>query len=367
MEGDVDDGVPPVYYSISSYGADFDVYGLIKRLERGEIIIPDFQRSYSWKIEQASRLIESFLLGIPVPGIFLVRENETNKLIVMDGRQRLKSLQCFYSGQFPEKPGSDQYIDFVLSGRIAPQFIGKSYKTLSASDQRKLDDSIISTTIIREDSSMPEEGSKQTVTYYIFERLNTGENQPFPQEIRAAIYHGRLNDLLSNLNAHEQWQKIFQGRKSIKSPNFSQGMKDQELILRFLALYFELCKYKGGMKEFLNIFMKENRSLDQNYTDVQMRLVFEKTVDLVYVCIGEKAFRPRRGLHVAVFDAVMVALAKRLDQKPVQDLVALKEAYDQLLVSEEFRRVSIDSEKVTDTEEVHKRIDLATLAFETVP
>ena len=91
VEGDVDDGIPPGYYSITSYGADYPIDGLIKRLDRGDIIIPKFQRSYVWKIEQASRLIESFLLGLPVPGIFLARENETNKLIVIDGQQRLKS------------------------------------------------------------------------------------------------------------------------------------------------------------------------------------------------------------------------------------------------------------------------------------
>jgi Protein of unknown function DUF262 len=368
IEGDIDDGVPPVYYSISSYGADYTLDGWVKRLNRGDIVIPRFQRSYVWKIDQASRLIESFLLGLPVPEIFLAKENETNRLIVIDGQQRLKSLQYFYNGQFPdERPGSNHHIPFALSDKVASQFVGKTYETLSASDRRQLDDSIMSATIVRQEAPSKEEDNEQTSMYHIFERLNTGGNQLRPQEIRAAIYHGKLNDLLHELNIYDQWQKIFQGKKSAKSPNLSTRMKDQELILRFLALYFELNSYKGAMKDFLSTFMSENRSLDQSYSGFQMRSVFEKTVDLVYASIGEKAFRPRRGLHAAVFDAVMVALAKRLDQNPVQDLVALKAAYEQLVASEEFRQVSIDSRQMTNTENVRKRIELATLAFETVP
>jgi hypothetical protein len=364
VEGDFDDGVPPVYYSITSYGADYPIDGLIKRLDRGDIIIPKFQRSYVWKIEQASRLIESFLLGLPVPGIFLAKENKSNKLIVIDGQQRLRSLHYFYSGQFPERPGSDQYIPFALSGKIAPQFLGKTYEALNASDQRQLDDSIIPATIVRQDA--PSEGNEQTSMYHIFERLNTGGNQLVAQEIRAAIYHGKLNELLSELNRYEQWQKIFQGKDSVKSPDLSKRMKDQELILRFIALYFELKNYKGSMKDFLNNFMETNRLLNRSHSDLEIKSIFEKTINLVYSSIGERAFRPRRGLHAAVFDAVMVALAKRLDENPVQDLVALKEAYDKLLDSEEFRQVSIESGQMTSTENVRKRIELATLAFANV-
>lgn len=366
VEGDVDDGIPPGYYSITSYGADYPIDGLIKRLDRGDIIIPKFQRSYVWKIEQASRLIESFLLGLPVPGIFLARENETNKLIVIDGQQRLKSLQYFYNGQFPERLGSDQYISFALSGKIAPQFLGKTYETLSAVDRRNLDDSIIPATIIRQEGGMYE-GNEQTSMYHIFERLNTGGNQLVSQEIRAASYQGKLNELLADLNGYEQWQKIFQGKKSATIPDSSKRMKDQELILRFLALYFDFQNYKGSMKDFLSSFMETHRSLDKGYTDFQMKVIFTRTVNLVYDSIGEKAFRPRYALHAAVFDAVMVALAKQLEKRPIQDLEALKEAYEGLLSSEEFRQVSIDSKQTTSSENVRKRIELANLAFENIP
>src|SRR4051812_37743221 len=88
----------PFKYSITSYGADYPVDGLVKRLESGSILIPTFQRGYVWKISEASRLIESLLLGLPVPGIFLAKEADSNRLLVIDGQQRLRSLQYFYGG-----------------------------------------------------------------------------------------------------------------------------------------------------------------------------------------------------------------------------------------------------------------------------
>src|SRR6476661_7447962 len=99
-EAETDPVVPHPRYDITSYGSDPDVEGLVRRLKREEVFIPDFQRDYVWKLPEASRFIESLLLGLPVPGIFLAREPETNKLLVIDGQQRLKSLEFFYSGHF---------------------------------------------------------------------------------------------------------------------------------------------------------------------------------------------------------------------------------------------------------------------------
>ena len=84
----------------SSYGADYPVDGLVKRINAEDIYIPEFQRGYVWSLNQASRFIESLLLGLPVPGIFVAKDEETKKLLVIDGQQRLKSLQFFYNGMF---------------------------------------------------------------------------------------------------------------------------------------------------------------------------------------------------------------------------------------------------------------------------
>lgn len=85
----------PFKYSITSYGADFLIDGIVRRLEDDSILIPSFQRGFVWSLPKASRFIESLLLGLPVPGIFLSKDSETQALIVIDGQQRLKTLKFF--------------------------------------------------------------------------------------------------------------------------------------------------------------------------------------------------------------------------------------------------------------------------------
>ena len=87
-------------YGITSYGADMPVDGIVKRLDRGDIFIPDFQRNFVWTYTQASRFIESLLLGLPVPGIFFFKEPESRKLMIVDGQQRLLSLRQFLPRNF---------------------------------------------------------------------------------------------------------------------------------------------------------------------------------------------------------------------------------------------------------------------------
>lgn len=112
-DSESDDTVAPEKYDITSFGADYDVEGLVRRLQRGDIFIPSFQRNYVWNQNLASRFIESLLLGLPIPGIFMAREAESNKLIVIGGQQRLRTLQFFYNGFF--KPKQDDNVKKFLS------------------------------------------------------------------------------------------------------------------------------------------------------------------------------------------------------------------------------------------------------------
>lgn len=99
-DAEADAAVAPVRYEISSYGIDFDVKGLVERLRQDKVFVPEFQRSFVWRLPDSSRFIESLLLGLPVPGIFLAKDPESQKLFVIDGQQRLRSLQYFYEGVF---------------------------------------------------------------------------------------------------------------------------------------------------------------------------------------------------------------------------------------------------------------------------
>lgn len=186
-------------YQVSSYGADYPVDGLVKRLQNENILVPIFQRGYVWTHGQASRFIESLLLGLPVPGVFFSKDPESQKLIVIDGQQRLNTLRYFYEGVF-----ADSGREFRLKN-VQKQFEGATYKSLSSEDRLRLDDSIIHATIVRQE----EPSEDQSSVYYIFERLNTGGTKLTPQEIRAAIYAGEFNQLLDKLNEHEAWRNVF--------------------------------------------------------------------------------------------------------------------------------------------------------------
>jgi len=157
-----DESTTSVRYAISSYGADYPVDGLVKRLQSGDIQIPQFQRKFVWTHAQCSRFIESLLLGLPVPGIFLSREEGTQKLFVIDGQQRLMTLKCFYEGIINGR-------EFRLRG-VNEEFEGLTYNTLQDADRRRLDDSILHATIVRQEE--PEDD--QSSIYLVFERLNTG-------------------------------------------------------------------------------------------------------------------------------------------------------------------------------------------------
>ena len=334
--------VIPFQYSITSYGADYPVESLVKRMKNEGIFIPHFQRDYVWNIVDASRFVETLLLGLPVPGIFLSKEYESQKMLVIDGQQRLRTPQYFYDGIFEPS----QRV-FALRG-VQEQFRGLTYKSLCDEDRRRLDDSIIHLTIVRQDKPSDDDSS----IYHIFERLNTPGRALSSQEIRACLFRGEFNDLLYELNQDQNWRSVF-GR-------VSRRMRDQELILRFLALYFHCKSYGKPMKGFLNRYMKQNRNLELQ-SDEQVRQAFISTIQLIHTSIGTTAFKPRRVLNAAVLDAVMIGVARRLESGSVEDQQSLKEHYQSLLEDQQFLEAT--QESTSDEESVHRRIDLATDAF----
>lgn len=327
-------------YSITSYGADFDVEGLVRRISRQDIYVPPFQRRRVWNIKQASRFVESLLLGLPVPGIFLSKDGESRHLVI-DGQQRLRSLEDFYSGIF-EPTGKK----FALTGLKSP-FSGLTYKDLAPEDKRRLDDSIIHATIIRQD--YPDDGNSSI--YFVFERLNTGGTQLQPQEIRAALYHGGFNDVITKLNMNSSWRALF-------GPIHSRR-RDQELILRFLALHFQPTDYQKPMKEFLSSFMGGNREM-QRYSEEAVTEVFMKTVSVINGAVGSRAFKPKRSLNAAILDSVMVGVAANLRKEPV-DQSSLLAQYQQLLRDPDYQRVTETA--TTDEENVRRRLSLSIQAF----
>jgi len=338
-----DETVAEKQYTISGYGADFDVEGLVRRLDRGDIEIPEFQRTFVWNRIRASRFVESLLMGLPVPGIFLYRDKGSQTLRVIDGQQRLISLQSYYNGSFP-----DSTQEFKLAG-LTSRFDGLAYADLSGQDKRRLNDSIIHASIIQQESP-DDDGTSQ---FALFERLNTTSTPLSPQEIRAAIYGGEFNNLLVELNEFPQWRILF------GKPN--RRKRDQELILRFIALYFAFDKYKPPMKSFLNEFMHDNKDMEI-CSALEVRRVFQATVSVILEKLGEKVFKPSRVLNAAVQDSLMIGIARRLEKGPIVEEIT--KPYERLMQDEEFGDLIYS--QTSHLENVCTRIELATEAFATV-
>lgn len=348
--------VLPTKFAITSYGADFPVDGLVKRLDSQDIVIPSFkiepqagqttvgfQRDYVWGKSQADRFVESLLLGLPVPGIFLVKE-PNNKFLVLDGQQRLRTLQSFYSGLLLGA-------EFQLS-EVQPQWVGKTYKTLHPDDRRRLDNSLIHATIVKQD----EPSEDQSSIYLIFERLNSGGTILQPQEIRVALYHGPFASLLGKLNDDLNWRALY-GKKSSR-------LKDIELILRFLGLYFHLGSYDRPMKAFLNRYMAANRALAKHPESVVGPL-FSDTVAAIRTGIGGAAFRPFGGaINAAVLESVMYGVASRLSKGPITDLPRMADAYAALLKTPAY--LAAVQKATADKESVIARFTAAKDAFDSL-
>jgi Protein of unknown function DUF262 len=335
--------VAPLGYIISSYGADYTVDGLVKRMREGSVYVPEFQRGFVWDIKDASRFVESLLLGLPVPSIFLSKEADTGKLLVVDGQQRLLSLKYFYDGIWePTKR------EFSLRG-VDPTFDGRSYKGLRDEDRRRLDDAILHVTVFKQD----EPSEDQSGIYQVFERLNSGGKKLTPQEIRSAVHHsGGMRELLRDLNKNADWRAIY-GTED-------ERMRDQELVLRFFAFYYDAATYKSPLVNFLNSFMGSHKNLDKSLA-AEMNEVFTQTIHLIRNSVGASAFRPVRALNAAVFDSVMVGIARRLKRGPIKDAAALKTKYDELLRNKEF--LDACGRGTAGEERVKTRIGLATGAF----
>ncbi len=326
----------PSRYRIINYPADFTLEVLYQQWKSEEIIIPSFQRQFVWRKPQASKLIESFLLGLPVPSIFLYKESDGDQYLVIDGQQRLKSIYFFMDGHF-----DSQSTAFRLVGlNEESPFSGKSYDDLSETEQRKFKNSILRAFIIQQVD--PEDN---TSIFQIFQRLNTGGTLLANQEIRNCIYHGNFVEFLEKLNTYSEWRKI------LGKNDPDRRLKDIELILRFFAISSS-SSYKKPMKEYLSDFMKSYRYATKECM-LEMEKRFENTCTNVINSLGEKPFHIRSGMNSAVFDSVMYAFYHNSGENTSD----IQSRFNTLIGNDEYIRCIQSS--TTDERIVSTRLSLA--------
>jgi len=287
-------------YDILTYPADFTLEVLVQKWKKGDILIAPGQRRFIWSQARASRLIESFLIGLPVPPVFFYQETGTNKLLVVDGQQRLRSIVYFFSGKFGDKDGDPVFNLLGLNEKS--RFYETTYHQLKDSDQESFNKFINS--VMRSFVVKQLDPKDDTSIFEMFERLNTGGVSLTPQEIRNCIYQCPLNELLDELNKYEPWRRIVGGPPD-------RRMRDAELILRFMALRWGKA-YRKPMKKFLNNFMEEHKKTPRKNLE-PFEQEFKATARCVVEFLGEKPFHVRRGLNAAVYDSVFTAFSKHLD------------------------------------------------------
>lgn len=330
----------PPQYEISTYPADFTLEVLYKKWGVKDIEMPGYQRQFVWKEVQSSKLVESFLLDLPVPPVYFYKERRSQKLQVIDGQQRLKSIFYFFDGIFGDKEKGCKDI-FRLKGLSdRSKYHERTFQEFDPTEQRKLNDSVLRAFIVQQ-----LDPNDDTSVYHIFERLNTGGTLLTNQEVRNCIYHGKFNDFIVNLNKNQSWRIILGKEK----PDSRQ--KDVELILRFFAL-LNIEKYEKPMKEYLTKFMIANRNPNEEFLKKTNNL-FSVVCQTLVEKLGEKPFHIRAGINTTVLDSVMGAFANNIKHIPAD----IKKRYNKLLRDKDYEKAT--SGATTDVEMVKKRFELA--------
>jgi len=246
---------------------DLDVATICNRIQQGELILqPEFQREYVWDDTKASRFIESILMQIPTPVIYLA-EDEEGKQLTIDGHQRLKSIYRFWSNNFPLK-----------NLTVFKELNGKHFKHLDKKYQRALLNGVIRTILIRRESD-------NDIKFELFERLNTGSVHLNAQELRNCIYLGPYNNLIKELASDKDFLSLL----GLKEPD--KRMRDRELVLRFFAFYHTpYYQYKPPMKKFLNDEMEKYRKIQEEEAN-KLKATFKKSVEITKTVFGDYAFK----------------------------------------------------------------------------
>jgi hypothetical protein len=274
---------------------------------------PFYQRRARWTPKMQSRLIESFLINIPVPPIILY-ETEYNSYEVMDGQQRITAIRDFYANQF------------ALTGlELWPELNGLKYEQLPVKIRAGLDRrSLSSIVIIRESTSAPEEALflKQKT----FERLNTGGVDLSQQEVRNCLYHGEFNSLLLELARYPIFAEAWgiptddNNPELLANNNLYKKMEDIELVLRFFALR-NVDHFRRGMEGFLDLYMM--KSLSFSAEDIFfLKDIFLQTINLAHEIYEDHLFKPfdpksgrwKENSYKAYYDAVMVGFSRHLHE-----------------------------------------------------
>ena len=318
-------------YEVDCLPNDYNITTLISLIERGYMKIPSFQRNYVWKRDMASKFIESIIIGLPIPQLFLF-ERERNNFLVIDGQQRLVTIYLFKKQRFPKNDtgrskirkylslgksipdselASDDFEDFKLklpsTGNQTNQLDKLKYDTLTTIKDFDFKGEFdfnrtIRTITIKQ--ILPSEDDSSM--FEIFSRLNSGGVMLKPQEIRMSIYYSPFYEkIVSELNLNKTWRR-FLGKNE---PDLHMG--EIEVLVRAFAMLEMSQKYKAPLKNFLNEFSKKA----MNFNEEEINSLSQLFIDFCTSCeqLSEDAFRNDKNKFViSLFEAVFVTVCEKI-------------------------------------------------------
>ena len=321
---------------------------------------PEYQRRLRWNQKQKSKLIESFLLNIPVPPVFFF-ENEAARYEVMDGQQRLNAIREFIVGDYP------------LTGLdILEPLNGFRHNQLPPVTRRAFDRASLSAIVLLLESRQADSRgnlSPKAIRRFVFDRLNTGGKRLNPQEIRNALNPGSFNDLITELSRNDLFTKVFsipahtdtdpndyyETPKRQKNNLFST-MGDCQLVLRYFALKVQ-DEIKGSMKLMLDRAME--RSISEAQKE-ELKQEYLERFEFLYHLFDEHPYQSKDGNRASapLYDALMVAIHDLWDQRDdiLQDKLGVQERLKTAMNEE--TKAEILKGKANTAEFVRKRIDL---------
>lgn len=339
---------------------DPQVIALHGKSKRGKLVLqPEFQRQYVWDRKKASRLIESVLLRVPLPIIYLSEQPDGNEYVI-DGQQRLTSLFSFIDGKFPDGE------PFKLIGLTAYEELNrKSFSEISTEFQDRIQDySLRTVTLLKQ--------SDADLKFEIFERLNSGSEPLNDMELRNCIYRGPYNSLLKELAKEPDFRSLL----GLKSGD--KRMRDVELVLRFAAFFHSTyLKYKSPMKQFFNQDMEVHQNLAPEDGE-KLRKGFKNALSLIKSLLGtEHAFKrfypgesqnpgghwETKKFNASLYDVLMGVLWDKDKNQFMAALDTLREGWIDLMVNNAEFRESI--ERSTSSQDmVKRRFDFTRNLFE---
>lgn len=349
-EKKMDDYSDDCLFNITSWGADLSFRELIQMYEEGELVKPELQRNYVWRKIDASRFIESLLLGLPVPSIFLANTDDAKKLII-DGYQRIMTVYDYVQRKKFSK--EESIFRLVNSQIINERWRNKAFDELSPEDQRRIKASTIHAIVFAQKHPKNDD----TSLFQIFSRINSSGRALNAQEIRNCICQGEFNRMLIELNTYDKWRILYRNEQP------DSRMLDIELILRFFAIRDLLknkqSKKKINLRKLLDLYMK---NFDVGKID-EYRSEFIAMINCVYISLGVTAFSALnlnetygKHLNPLLFEGLSIAFDDAI-RRGVKISDNMEERKRRVLSNDEF--IAASKLRTTDVDNIEKRIKIA--------